>query len=167
MVTLPGGSARSFCCCAAVLGVIVLKPEATSMLSLFCVLVCVVAQPTANANRAMTVIMFNETRICFIFICPIQFCGCRGDDFIARKEFTQELSQASWGSVYKTLVQYIRPAERTADARFCSSWATARLFKDYYCATNIQMRGSMRNCKSGRQSSRQARTMKTRRTVLK
>jgi len=64
----------------------------------------------------------------FHFYWSVEFCGCRGDDFIARKEFTQELSQASWGSVYKTLVQYIRLAERTADARFCSSCSTARLF---------------------------------------
>jgi len=49
----------------------------------------------------------------FHFYWSVEFCGCRGDDFIARKEFTQELSQASWGSVYKTLVQYIRLAERT------------------------------------------------------
>jgi hypothetical protein len=48
------------------LGVIVLKPEATSMLSLFCVPVCVVAQPTVNANRATTLIVLNEVRICFI-----------------------------------------------------------------------------------------------------
>jgi hypothetical protein len=79
------------------------------MLSLFCVLL-VVAQPTVNANRAMTLIMLNEVRICFIFIGSIQFCGRPGDDFIARKEFTQELSQPSWGSVYKTLVQYVRVA---------------------------------------------------------
>jgi len=52
--------------------VITLKPEATSMLSLFCVLL-VVAQPTANANRAMTLIMLNESRICFIFIGPSNF----------------------------------------------------------------------------------------------
>src|SRR5947207_6929738 len=69
-------------------------------------------------------------RLVFVsFYWFVEFCGCRGDDFIARKEFTQEFSQASWGSVYKTLVQYIRLAERTAGARFCSSWATARLFK--------------------------------------
>src|SRR5206468_9810214 len=48
MVTLPGGRFWSFCCCAAVLGVITLKPEATSIFSLFWVAVCVVAQP-ANA----------------------------------------------------------------------------------------------------------------------
>jgi hypothetical protein len=53
------------------LGVITLKPEATSMLSLFCVLL-VVAQPAVNANRAMTLIMLNEVRICFIFIGSIQ-----------------------------------------------------------------------------------------------
>src|SRR6266566_6140481 len=111
MATWPGGSCWSFCCCAAVLGVITLKPDATSMLSLFSVLL-VVAQPTANANRAMTLITLNEVRICFIFIGSIEFCGFLGDDFIARKEFTHELSQPSWGSVYKTLVQYIRVAER-------------------------------------------------------
>src|SRR5206468_4230456 len=94
MATWPGGSCWSFCCCAAVLGVITLKPEASSMLSLFWVLL-VVAQPTVNANRALTPIMLNEVRICFIFIGSIQFCGCLGDDFIARKEFAQELFQFS------------------------------------------------------------------------
>src|SRR6266487_3541828 len=135
MAILPGGSCWSFCCCAAVLGVITLKPEATSMLSLFCVLL-VVAHPTVNANRAMTPIVLNEFRICFIFIGRFEFCGCLGDDFIARKEFTQELSQASWGSVYKTLVQYIRLAERTPMLGFARV-ATARLFKDYCCPTNV------------------------------
>src|SRR5437867_97507 len=72
MATWPGGSCCSFCCCAAVLGVITLKPEATSMLSLFWVLL-VVAQPTVNANRAMTLIMLNEVRICFIFMGSFQF----------------------------------------------------------------------------------------------
>src|SRR6059036_3532847 len=85
MATLPGGSCCSFCCCAAVLGVITLKPDATSMLSLFCVLL-VVAQPAVNATRAMTLIMLNEVRICFIFIGSIQFCGCLGDDFISRRD---------------------------------------------------------------------------------
>jgi len=37
------------------------------MLSLFWVLL-VVAQPTVNAKRAMTLIVLNEVRICFIFI---------------------------------------------------------------------------------------------------
>src|SRR2546423_390233 len=72
MATLPGGSCWSFCCCAVVLGVITLKPEATSMLSLFCVLL-VVAQPTVNANSAMTLITLNEVCICFIFIGPSSF----------------------------------------------------------------------------------------------
>jgi hypothetical protein len=61
------------------------------MLSLFWVLL-VVAQPTVNANRAMTLITLNEVRICFIFIGSIQFCGCLGDDFISKREFVQELS---------------------------------------------------------------------------
>jgi len=42
------------------------------MLSLFCVLL-VVAQPTVNATKAMTLIMLNEVRICFIFIGPSNF----------------------------------------------------------------------------------------------
>src|SRR5438477_3190183 len=55
MVTLPGGRFCSFCFCAAVFGVIVLKPAATSMLSLFCVLVCVVVvQPTMAIATAST-----------------------------------------------------------------------------------------------------------------
>jgi len=33
----------------------------------------VVAQPTVNANRAMTLIMFNEVRICFIFLVSLGF----------------------------------------------------------------------------------------------
>src|SRR5881296_1496372 len=72
MATLPGGSCWSFCCCAAVLGVITLKPEATSMLSLFWVLL-VVEQPAVNANRAMTPIMLNEVGSCFIFLGPFRF----------------------------------------------------------------------------------------------
>src|SRR5882672_9142259 len=71
MVTLPGGSFWSFCCCAGVLGVIILKPEATNMLSLFCVLVCVLAQLTVSANSAAALIILNDT-ICFIFLVP---CG--------------------------------------------------------------------------------------------
>src|SRR5258707_13594639 len=71
MATLPGGSCWSFCCWAAVLGVITLKPEATSMLSLFWVLF-VVAQPTVNANRAMTLIVLNEFRICFMILGSFQ-----------------------------------------------------------------------------------------------
>src|SRR6266478_3855730 len=62
MVTLPGGRFWSFCWCAAVLGVMTLKPEATSMLSLFCVLVCVLAQPNNNAAHA-TVIVASKIRL--------------------------------------------------------------------------------------------------------
>src|ERR1700757_2095654 len=65
MATWPGGSCWSFCCCAAVLGVITLKPEATSMLSLFCVLL-VVEQPAVNANRDMTLSILNESRTRFM-----------------------------------------------------------------------------------------------------
>jgi hypothetical protein len=53
------------------LGVITLKPDATSMLSLFWVLL-VVAQPTVNAKRAMTLIMLNEFRICFMILGSFQ-----------------------------------------------------------------------------------------------
>src|SRR2546429_9983461 len=67
MATWPGGSCWSFCCCAAVLGVITLKPDATSMLSLFCV-VLVVAQPAVNATKAMTLIMLNDVRILFMIL---------------------------------------------------------------------------------------------------
>src|SRR4030095_8765353 len=71
MATWPGGSCWSFCCCAAVLGVITLKPDATSMLSLFCVLL-VVVQPTVNDNRDITPIMLNESRICFMILGSFQ-----------------------------------------------------------------------------------------------
>ena len=55
MVTLPGGRFWSFCCCAGVVGVITLKPDATSMLSLLCVLVCVEAQPDSSAADAAVI----------------------------------------------------------------------------------------------------------------
>src|SRR5207244_6793984 len=57
----------SFCCCAAVLGVITLQPDATSMLSLFCVLVDVLAQ-LAN-NRVHAAMIVTST------ICLISFIG--------------------------------------------------------------------------------------------
>jgi len=41
------------------------------MLSLFCVL-AVVAQPTVNANRDMTLIMLNESRIRFMILGSFQ-----------------------------------------------------------------------------------------------
>src|SRR5437868_3966418 len=71
MATWPGGSCWSFCCCAAVLGVITLNPDATSILSLFWVLL-VVAQPTVNANRAMTLIVLNGSRTCFMILGSFQ-----------------------------------------------------------------------------------------------
>src|SRR5262245_26292987 len=71
MAIWPGGSCWSFCCWAAVLGVITLKPDATSMLSLFCVLL-VVAQPTVNANRDMTLVMLNKSRTCFMILDSFQ-----------------------------------------------------------------------------------------------
>jgi hypothetical protein len=77
------------------------------MLSLFWVLL-VVAQPTVNANRAMTLIMLNEVLICFIVVGSFQFCGCLEDGFIDKKEFVQGLSQLSWIFVYKTLVLWAR-----------------------------------------------------------
>ena len=40
----------------------------TSMFAFSCGKVAVVAQPTINANRAMTPMMLNEIRICFIFV---------------------------------------------------------------------------------------------------
>src|SRR5437867_10920044 len=73
MVTLPGGRFWSFCCCAAVLGVMTLKPDATSMLSLFCVLVDVLAQPIVSSSSAAALIILNNT-ICFILLAP---CGVR------------------------------------------------------------------------------------------
>ena len=91
------------------------------MLSLFWVLL-VVAQPTVNANRAMTLIMLNEVCICFIFLGSIQFWGGLGNDFIAGKEFTYEGSDISWTVVHKTLVPYVRVSARTADSQF---------FRDY------------------------------------
>src|SRR4029077_11804941 len=71
MATWPCGSCWSFCCCAGVLGVITLKPDATSMFSLFWVLP-VVAQPTVNANRDMTLSTLNETRIHFMILGSFQ-----------------------------------------------------------------------------------------------
>jgi hypothetical protein len=61
MVTLPGGSFWSFCCCAGVLGVTVLKPAATSMLSLFWVLV-VVAHPI-NSDVHVAAIMLKKIHL--------------------------------------------------------------------------------------------------------
>src|SRR6266568_7207169 len=119
MVTLPGGSFWSFCCCAAVLGVITLKPEATSMLSLFCVLLCVVAQPTVSANSARALIIWNET-ICFIFLVFSTFAVVLEMISSARENSRRHFRRFR-GPAYKTLVQWtlvqcVRRAER-ADAR--------------------------------------------------
>src|SRR5947207_3486158 len=102
MAILLGGRLWSFCCCAAVFGVIVLKPEAASMLSLFCVLVCVLAQPSANANSAMALIILNAIRIFFIFFFPSRFAVV-----------AQTLSQSAWACVYETLVPYVVRAGRS------------------------------------------------------
>src|ERR1043166_33321 len=87
MATGPGGSCWSFCCCVAVLGVITLKPEATSMLSLFWVLL-VVAQPTVRASRDMTLIILNESRTCFMILGSFQvalFLICHRRPLTARR----------------------------------------------------------------------------------
>src|SRR5438105_8312293 len=76
------------------------------MLSLFCVLVCVVAQPTVSANSARALIIWNET-ICFIFLVLSTFAVVS----------EQAVSQVSWGPAYKTLVQYVRAPERTLASR--------------------------------------------------
>src|SRR6266480_578415 len=77
MVTLPAGRFWSFCCCAVVFGVITLKPEATSMLFLFWVLVCVLAQPAVSANSAAALIILNDI-ICFIILVLCRFAVVRG-----------------------------------------------------------------------------------------
>jgi len=72
MVTLPGGRFWSFWRCAAVLGVMTLKPAATSMLSLFCVLVCVLAQPALStvhvAATAVRKIYFDGFISCNLIV---------------------------------------------------------------------------------------------------
>ena len=67
MVTCPAGRFWSFCFWAAVFGVMTLNPEATSMLSLFCVVLCVLAQliktavhPAAILLRKIRVVGFIE-----------------------------------------------------------------------------------------------------------
>ena len=51
------GRFRSFCFWAAVLGVITLNPEATSMFSLFCVVVCVLAQLINSAVHPAAILL--------------------------------------------------------------------------------------------------------------
>ena len=47
------------------------------MFAFSCGKVAVVAHPTINANRAMTPIMLNEVRICFIFASLLMILSCR------------------------------------------------------------------------------------------
>src|ERR1700730_11687766 len=112
MVTLPGGRFWRFCCGAGVLGVITLKPDATSMFSLFCVL-CVLAQPIVSANSAAALIILNDT-ICFIFLVP---CGLWLFRFVlsALENLRKNIRSVHRLPVYKTLVRPVRVAERTAE----------------------------------------------------
>src|SRR4051812_37706547 len=57
MVTFPRGRFWSFCFWAAVLGVMTLNPEATSMLSLFCVVVCMLAQLINSAVQPVAMLL--------------------------------------------------------------------------------------------------------------
>jgi hypothetical protein len=63
-VSLPGASVLSSSCFLGVSAGRSLKPAADSKSELE----LVVAQPTVNANRAMTAIVLNEVRIRFIFV---------------------------------------------------------------------------------------------------
>src|SRR5678810_1258639 len=56
----------SFCFWAAVLGVMTLKPEATSMLSLFCVVVCVLAQLINSAVHPAAILLRKRRVVGFI-----------------------------------------------------------------------------------------------------
>jgi len=52
-------------------------------------------------------------------------CSCLGDDFIGKREFTQERLQSSWARVYETLVQstlvhYVRVVERILASRIAA-----------------------------------------------
>ena len=47
------------------------------MFAFSCGKVAVVAQPTVNANRAMTPIVVNEVHICFIFVPLLMILICR------------------------------------------------------------------------------------------
>src|SRR5580765_7016399 len=66
MVTFPGGRFWSLCLWAAVLGVMTLNPEATSMLSLFCVVVCVLAQLINNAVHPAAILLRKTCVVGFI-----------------------------------------------------------------------------------------------------
>ena len=66
MVTVPAGRFWSFCFCAAVLGVMTLNPEATSMLSLFCEVLCVLAQLTRSAVHPAAMLLRKRRVVGFI-----------------------------------------------------------------------------------------------------
>ena len=66
MVTLPAGRFWSFCFWAAVLGVMTLNPEATSMFSLFCVVVCVLAQLINSAVHPVAILLRKRRVVDFI-----------------------------------------------------------------------------------------------------
>src|SRR5262249_12690360 len=66
MVTVPVGRFWSFCFCAAVFGVMTLNPEATSMVSLFCVLLCVLAQLTNSAVHPTAILLRKRCVVGFI-----------------------------------------------------------------------------------------------------
>src|SRR5262245_34681299 len=66
MVTAPVGRFWSFCFWSAALGVMTLKPEATSMLSLFCVVVCVLAQLINSAAQPAAILLRKRRVVDFI-----------------------------------------------------------------------------------------------------
>ena len=66
MVTCPVGRFWSFCFCAAVFGVMTLNPEATSMLSLFCDMLCVLAQLANSAAQAAAILLRKRRVVGFI-----------------------------------------------------------------------------------------------------
>ena len=66
MVTVPVGRFWSFCFWAAVLGVMTLNPEATSMLSLFCEMLCVLAQLINSAVHPVAILLRKRRVVGFI-----------------------------------------------------------------------------------------------------
>jgi hypothetical protein len=66
MVTCPAGRFWSFCFWAAVFGVMTLNPEATSMLSLFCVVLCVLAQLINSAAHPAAILLRKIRVVGFI-----------------------------------------------------------------------------------------------------
>src|SRR5438067_7751757 len=72
MVTFPAGRFWSFCFWAAVLGAMTLNPEATSMLSLFCVVVGVLAQLINSAVHPAAILLRKRRVVDFIdVICRV------------------------------------------------------------------------------------------------